>query len=114
MALITSQITYYRSTSYSFEATVTPPAGLHTVTGLFTIKTDPYDDNATDSDAIVKKTVSAVSNVCTFNIAPSDIADSVDPGTYHYSIHMIMSDGNIYPFAAGKFILKATTTNRES
>lgn len=114
MALITSSIDYYRSTNYSFEATVTPPAGLSTTTGLFTIKTDPFDADATDSDAIVKKTVSAVGNVCTFNIDPADISDSVEPGKLYYSIHMVMSDGKIYPFAAGTFNLKATTTNRES
>lgn len=114
MALITSTITYYRSTSYSFDATVIPPAGLTTTTGLLTIKTTPFDDNATDTGAIVKKNVTAVANVCTFDIAPSDITDATDPGNYYYSIHMIMSDGNIYPFASGKFMLKATTTNRES
>lgn len=114
MALITSPITYYRSTSYSFEATVIPPEGLSTTTGLFTIKSEPFDDSATDADAILKKTVSAVDDVCTFSIAPSDIPDSVEPGKLYYSIHMVMSDGNIYPFASGVFNLKATTTNRES
>lgn len=114
MALITSSITYYRSTSFSFDATITPPTGLTVVTGLLTIKTNSFDDDATDNSAIVKKNVSAVGNVCTFNIAPADITDATDPGTLFYSIHVIMSDGKIYPFAAGKFILKADSTNREA
>ncbi len=114
MALITSSITYYRSTSYSFEATVIPPTGLTVVTGLFTIKTDSFDDVPTDDSAIVKKTVSAVSNVCSFSLDPGDITDATDPGTLYYSIHVILSDGKIYPFASGKFFLKATSTNREA
>jgi hypothetical protein len=114
MAIITSSITYYRSTSYSFDATVIPPSGLSTTTGLFTIKSTPFDADADDSDAVVHKDVAAVSNVCTFNILPTDFSDTDLPGNYYYSIHMIMSDGKIYPFASGKFILKATSTNRES
>lgn len=114
MALITDSITYYRSTSYQFQATVVPPDGLSVDTGFFTVKTEPYDSNATDTDAILKKDIAAVSNVCTFTIDPANIPDSVEPGTLNYSIHMLMDDGKIYPFAAGKFYLKATTTNRES
>lgn len=114
MAIISSTITYYRSTSYSFQATVVPPEGLTVETGLFTIKTESFDDDPTDDSAIVKKTVSAVDNVCEFDIAPTDITDATDPANLFYGIHMIMSDGKIYPFAAGKFNLKATPTNREA
>ena len=114
MALITDKITYYRSTNFSFEATVTPPSGLTATEAFFTVKSTSFDDSATDADALVKKDVTPVSNVATINILPTDFADTVDPGNYYYSIHFVMSDGKIYPFASGKFILKATTTNRES
>lgn len=114
MALITDKITYYRSTSYSFEATVVPPTGLTASTAFFTVKTTPYTDSSTDAAALIKKDITPVDNVATISIAPSDVADTTAPGTYYYSIHFKMSDGNIYPFAAGKFVLKATTTNRES
>ena len=102
MAIIKSKITYYRSTSYSFQATIDPPEGLTVAEGLFTIKSEPFDDDVTDSSAIVQKNVAAVDNVCTFNIEPGDITDATDPGTLYYSIHVIMDDDTIYPFASGK------------
>lgn len=114
MSLITTSITYYRSTSFSFEATPTPPDGLTVSSGLFTVKENQYDTDATDATAIIKKSVAAVAGVCEFNIAPGDVADTVEPGAYWYSIHIVLSDGKIYPFASGKFNLKATSTNRES
>lgn len=112
--MIIDPITYYRSTTFPLTVTVTPPDGLTANTALFTVKTDQYDDDASDTDAIVKKTISGVGNVFTTSIDPSDIADSVDPGTYYYSIHIVLSDGTIAPFADGKFYLKADPTNRES
>lgn len=57
MSLITDAITYYRSTNYDLTASVTPPDGLSVVTGLFTVKTDEYDTDATDTDAIVPMSV---------------------------------------------------------
>lgn len=113
MALITSKITYYRSTAYSFDVTITPPSGLTAQTILFTVKTNP-DDNATDSTALIKKNVTMSANKGTIDISPTDISDSVDAQILKYSIHIVMSDGKPYPFAAGNFDLKVTTTNRET
>jgi len=114
MALITSTITYYRSTYYEIEVVVTPPGGLTATTALFTVKSEKYDDDSNDSTAVISKTVSLSDNKGTIVIEESDIADSVAPGTLYYSVHTVLSDGNVYPFASGKFVLKATTTNRES
>ena len=114
MALITSTITYYRSTYYTIEVEVTPPDPLTATTALFTVKSDKFDSDSTDTTALVKKTVSLSDNKGTIVIEESDIADSVAPGTLYYSLHTVLSDGNAYPFASGKFVLKATTTNRES
>ncbi len=114
MALITSTITYYRSTYYTIEVEVTPPDPLTAATALFTVKADKFDDDSSDTTALVKKTVSLSGNKGTIAIEEGDIADTVDPGTYYYSVHTVLSDGNVYPFASGKFVLKATTTNRES
>lgn len=114
MALITSTITYYRSTYFTIDVTVTPPDPLTASTALFTVKADPYDDSATDTTAIIKKTISLTSNSGTIAINESDVADTTEPGNYYYSIHTILSDGNSYPFASGKFVLKADSTNRES
>lgn len=114
MALITDKITYYRSTSYSFEATVVPPSGLTATKAFFTVKTTPYDTDADDSASLLWKDIVPVANVATISLVPSDITDATAPNTYYYSIHFELSDGNIYPFASGKFVLKATTTNREA
>lgn len=115
MALITSTITYYRSTSYSFQATVKPPTpDLSVAKGLFTVKETPFDSSPPDSTALIQKTVTAINNVCDFSILPEDISDNIEPSKMYYSIHVIMNDGKIYPFASGRFNLKATTTNRES
>ena len=114
MALITSTITYYRSTYYTIEVEVTPPDPLTAAMALFTVKADKFDDDSSDTTALVKKTVSLSGNKGTITIEEGDIADSTAPGTYYYSVHTVLSDGNVYPFASGKFVLKATTTNRES
>lgn len=113
-ALIKDTITYYRSTSFSFEVTVTPPEGLTATQAYFTVKQDKHDSDATDADSILKKDLALSSSAGTITIDPTDIDDSVEPGTMFYSIHVKLSDDSIYPFASGKFKLVATTTNRES
>lgn len=114
MALITSTITYYRSTYFSIEVTVTPPDGLTAAEALFTVKSDKYDDSATDTTAVIKKDVTLTANTGTIEIENTDVADTVEPGNYYYSIHIRMSNDDVYPFAAGKFKLVANTTNRET
>lgn len=114
MALITSTITYYRSTYFTIEVDVTPPDGLTAAEALFTVKEDKYDDSTTDTTAIIKKDVMLTANVGTIEIENTDVADTVEPGNYYYSIHIRMSNNDVYPFAAGKFVLKADTTNRET
>jgi len=114
MALITSTITYYRSTYYTIEVEATPPDPLTATTALFTVKREKFDDDSTDTTALVKKTVTLTGNKGTIAIDEGDITDATAPGTYYYSIHTVLSDGNVYPFASGKFRLVATTTNRES
>ena len=114
MALITSTITYYRSTYYTVEVEVTPPDPLTATMALFTVKAEKFDSDSTDTTALVKKTITLTGNKGTITIEEGDIADSTAPGVYYYSVHTVLSDGNVYPFASGKFVLKATTTNRES
>lgn len=114
MALITSTITYYRSTYFSIEVDVTPPDGLTAAEALFTVKEEKYDDSATDATAVIKKDVLLSSNSGTIEIENTDVADTVEPGNYYYSIHVRMDNNDVYPFAAGKFKLVANTTNREN
>jgi len=114
MALITETITYYRSTYFSIEVEVTPPDGLTAAEALFTVKADSYDDSATDTTAIIKKDVALTANTGTIEIDNTDVADTVEPGNYYYSIYIRMDNNDVYPFASGKFKLVATTTNRET
>jgi hypothetical protein len=114
MALINSIITYYRSTYFSIEVEVTPPDGLTAAEALFTVKADSYDDSATDTTAIIKKDVALTANAGLIEIENGDVADTVEPGTYYYSIHVRMDNNDVYPFAAGKFKLVADSTNRET
>ncbi len=114
MALITQNITYYRSTYFPITVDVTPPDGLTAAEALFTVKSDSYDDSATDSTAIIKKDVTLTANSGVIEIENTDVADSVEPGNYYYSIHVRMSNDDVYPFAKGKFKLVANTTNRET
>ena len=114
MALITSTITYIRSTYFEIEVNVTPPDGLNATELLFTVKEDKYDDSTTDTTAIIKKDVALTANSGTVVIQETDVADTVEPGKKYYSMHVVLSDGNPYPFASGVFQLVADTTNRES
>lgn len=114
MALITSTITYYRSTYFSIEVNVTPPDGMTAAEALFTVKEDRYDDSATDTTAIIKKDVTLAANAGTIEIDNGDVADTVEPGNYYYSIHIRMDNNDVYPFAEGRFVLKADPTNRET
>jgi hypothetical protein len=47
-------------------------------------------------------------------ISPTDIADSIAPGTYYYSIKIIDSNGDEYIGDSGQFRLMAVSTNRTS
>jgi len=114
MSLITQNITYYRSTYFPIQVDVTPPDGLTAAEALFTVKESSYDDSATDTTAIIKKDVALTTNSGTIEIQNTDVADSIDPGNYYYSIHIRMSNDDVYPFAKGKFKLVANTTNRET
>jgi hypothetical protein len=114
MALITSTITYYRSTYFPIEVNVTPPDGLTAAEALFTVKSDRYDSSPTDATAIIKKDVMLTDNAGTIEIENGDVADTVEPGTYYYSIYIRMSNNDVYPFANGKFKMIATPTNRET
>jgi len=55
MALITSTITYYRSTYYTVEVEVTPPDPLTAAMALFTVKADKFDDDSTDTTALTRQ-----------------------------------------------------------
>lgn len=93
---------------------MTPPDGLTATEALFTVKADKYDSSATDATAVIKKDVALSSNSGTIEIENTDVADTVEPGAYFYSIYIRMDNNDVYPFANGKFKIVATPTNRET
>lgn len=78
----------------------------------FTVKTQA-DDDATDSTAIISKTVfvtSGTSGQATIPISESDT--NITPKTYFYDLWRVKPDGSQYVIKRGKFIVKKTETNR--
>ena len=102
---------YTRSTTFYFEHEYIKD-GLDSTSGmtlLFTVKKPKYDTSATDTTAIISKTIPMNGSPLTLiQISPDDVADNVPPGTYNYSIHIKETNGPppiIYPGVSGTFIL---------
>lgn len=89
------------------------PATLVGATVRFTMKTEEYDSNVTDSDALVKKNVTDgnSSGEATITIDPVDTA-TITPGKYFYDIKVENADGTIYKCDEGKVRLDGSPTNR--
>lgn len=113
------KITYTRGTTYSLTHTYTAPV-FFGVTLLFTVKTVSNDSDVTDlSDVVmapkdITMSGSSFPQTTTFSINPTDVATTVAPATYFYSLKVIDSNGDEYVADSGTFILKAITTNRTS
>lgn len=90
------------------------PYSLVGATVRFTIKTTEFDDNMTDSDAVLLKNVTdgdAEGNA-TITIDPVDTAE-VDPDAeYFYDIKVEQANGEIYKIDEGKIKLDGSPTNR--
>lgn len=113
------KMTYVRSTTYSFTHNY-QKNGVDSNDGqvlLFTVKAAEFDSSTTDSTALLSKNIAMTGPNTVVTINPGDIADTVEPGTYFFSIHIKESDGPppvIYPGISGTFILVGDSTNRES
>ena len=113
------RIAYTRNTTYTITYTY-QVNGVNATTGqtlMFTVKPSPgYDTDSTDTtNSLIKKDVSMSGNPTnTITINPTDIADTVLPGTYYYDIKILDQSGAIYLGDSGQFILTATATNRET
>lgn len=79
----------------------------------FTMKTREFDDNVTDSDAILKKNITdgTAEGTATIEIEPDDTAE-IEPRTYYYDIKVEQADGKIYKIDEGKIKLDGSPTNR--
>lgn len=89
------------------------PTTLVGATVRFTIKSVEWDDNMTDTDAIVLKNVTTgnSSGEATITIDPTDTA-TVDPGKYYYDIKVEEAGGDIYKIDEGTIALDGSPTNR--
>lgn len=110
------KITYNRGTTYRLTHKYTAP----TYFGenlIFTVKTVENDDDATDTTNIIMTPKEVAMSGSSFPqtteivIDPPDVAVTVDPGTYFYSIKVFDSNGDEYIADSGKFILTAVPTN---
>lgn len=110
-------IVYERNTQYPITH-VYQYNGNPSTTGqklFFTVKKTQYDSDTTDSDAIVKKTLTIPSNGITpFSVLAGDVEDTVPPGKYYYDLKVLDSVLGMIEADSGIFKLTAHPTNRSS
>lgn len=123
-----SKITIFRGRTYPviYEHTDSTGAAQSLVGKAlyFTVKTDVYDDNASDTDALIKKTITSHTGVIdgtTLNAAGgitgfimNDADTYVEPGKYHYDfiVEDIATGRADPPSLFGDFVVKGSPTNR--
>ena len=112
-----SQIIYNRGTTYSLTHLYTAPIYFGS-TLYFTVKNVEYDADTTDitNSIMTPKTAtmtgSSFPQTTIVTILPTDIADTVPPQDYFYSLKVKDSTGAEYLADSGTFTLNASTTNR--
>lgn len=81
----------------------------------FTVKTEEFDDNTTDSDALILKNVTDGDALGQAEIVidPEDTA-TIEPGKYYYDIKVEEADSTIYKVIEGRFAIDGSPTNRLS
>jgi hypothetical protein len=110
------KITYERGTraTWTHKYLVNGVAATTGTTLLFTVKKAANDTDATDTTAIIKKNITMSGSTNVITILESDVAPTVAPGQYHYSIKVVDSVSGPLLADSGTFILNADTTNRTS
>ena len=111
-----ASLTVNRGTTYTIGVAYSKdgvPTTLVGATVRFTVKTEEFDDNVTDSDALVKKNITDGDSEgnATIIINPSDTS-TIEPGNYFYDIKVEEAGGDIYKIDEGKFKLDGSPTNR--
>lgn len=112
-------IEYIRGTTYHITHTYTAPTYLG-ATLLFGVKsvqddTDPTDaTNAIMTYKRISMTGSAFPQTTDIAINPTDVAVTVAPGKYYYTIKVIDTQGQEFVVAQGTFTLEASTINKTS
>jgi len=112
-------IEYTRGTTYFLTHNYTAPTYLG-ATLLFGVKSVPNDTDPTDStNAImtykrISMTGSTFPQTTPIKINPTDVAVTVEPGKYYYTVKVIDSEGDEFVVQQGTFQLLASTVNETS
>ena len=112
-------LTYTRGTTYNLTHTYTAPTYLG-ATLIFTVKNVPNDSDETDlTNALftpkhVTMSGSSFPQTTPITINPTDVAVTMQPGKYYYSVKVIDTEGEEFVVATGTFTLVAATTNETS
>lgn len=87
----------------------------------FTVKADEYDSSIDDSTAIISKTVTTHSDptngISSIQLTPDDTfyqqgtTTPIEPGEYHYSIFINLSDGSRYKLDENTIKIDGAPTN---
>ena len=91
------------------------PISLSGATLYFTVKSVPWDTNASDSSAIFQVLSSGnTGNTCTFSISPAQ-TELLSPGTnYYYDITISYANGVVVTPIYGDIKVNPTVTNKAS
>ena len=83
-------------------------------TVYFTIKSDAYDTDADDSEALISKDVTSHTDAANglTTISLTDVETSIAPATYFYDIVVVESDTKRYRAAQGRCTITSGPTNR--
>lgn len=111
-----AKLTINRGTTYTIGVVYKRNGVATTLVGAtvrFTIKSTEYDEDMTDSDAILVKNITDgnSSGEATITIDPEDTADVI-PRKYFYDIKVEQANGEIYKIDEGTIKLDGSPTNR--
>lgn len=104
--------TYIRTGTFSIDG---ERADLTNATIRFTVKSNEYSNDMTDSDAVIKKDITdgTADGEYSITISPAD-TQALTPGKYFYSIKVDLESNGLKVFEAdeGTIKLDADPTNR--
>lgn len=111
-----AQLKINRGTTYTIGIAYKKNGEPETLVGAtvrFTAKTEEWDDNMTDSDAVILKNITDGNSLgeATITINPEDTATKT-PDKYYYDIKVEEASGAIYKIDEGTIKLDGSPTNR--
>ena len=113
--MASNKLTINRGTTYSITFNYQVDGVATSLVGstvFFTVKSVAYDTDATDSSAVISKTITdgTSGGVATITLTATDTY--LTPGTYFYDISVKDGSGNIYKMVEGRIIIDGSPRNR--